>query len=61
MGKGSEWIAASGGGSENNWLGSCKAHHVRISPQEDRVGTAGEMGEGEGAAEEGGVGDWEPA
>jgi hypothetical protein len=54
MGEGSEWIAASGWG-ENNGLDTCEARHVRISPQEDCGGTAGEMGEGEGCAEEGGV------
>ena len=48
MGKGSEGIEASSEGSENNWLGSCEAHHVGISPQEDRGGTAGTVGEGEG-------------
>ena len=41
MGKGSEWIAT----SENNSLGSCEAHHVGISPQENCGGTAGEVGE----------------
>jgi len=34
---------------------SRKAHYVGIGPQEDRGGTAGEMGEGAGGAEEGGV------
>jgi len=28
-----------------------QAHHVSISPQEDRGGTAGKVGEGDGAAE----------
>jgi hypothetical protein len=40
-----EWIAASG--SENNWLDTCEAHHVGISPEEDRGGAAGTVGEGE--------------
>jgi hypothetical protein len=43
MGEGSEWTAASGGGTR-------EAHDVGISPQEDRGGTAGAVGEGE---------DWE--
>jgi hypothetical protein len=55
MGEGSEGIAASSGGSENNGLGSCEAHHVGISPQEDRGGSKSEMGEVEGRAEEGGL------
>ncbi len=56
MGKGSKWIAASS--DENNCFRSCEAHHVGISPQKDRSGTAGEVGEGEGGEEEGGL---EPA
>jgi len=62
MGKGSEGTEASSGESENNWLGSCKAHHVGGSPQEDRGGTAGAVGEGTGGEEE--IVDWylgEPA
>jgi hypothetical protein len=51
MGEGSEWIAASSGGSENNWVGTCEAHHVGISPQEDRGGAKVTLGE----VEEGGV------
>jgi tRNA(Arg) A34 adenosine deaminase TadA len=51
MGEGSEWIEASGG----NCFGSCQTHHVGISPQEDRGGAAGEVGEGEGGEEESGV------
>ena len=54
MGKGSEGTEASSGESENNWLGSCKAHHVASRPQEDRGGAAGAVGEGTGG-EEGGV------
>jgi hypothetical protein len=49
MDEGSEWIAASR--SENNRLGSCEAHDLGISPEKDRGGTAGKVGEGE----EGGV------
>lgn len=48
MGKSSEEIAASSGGGKVNGLGSCQAHHVSISPQEDRCGTAGKVGEVEG-------------
>jgi hypothetical protein len=47
MGKAAEGIAANGRG-EDNGLGSGEAHHVGISPQEDRGGAAGEVGEGEG-------------
>jgi hypothetical protein len=54
MGKGSEGIGASSDG-ESNGLGSCEADDVSSSPQEDRSGTAGEVGEGEGSAEEGRV------
>jgi hypothetical protein len=39
-----------------NGLGSCEAHHVGFSPQEDRGGTAGTVGEAEGWAEEDSVG-----
>jgi hypothetical protein len=53
MGEGSERIAASSGDNQNNRLGSCEAHHVSIGTQEDRSISAGEVGEGEGAAEEG--------
>jgi hypothetical protein len=60
MGEGSEGIAASRG-SENYGPGSSReARHVGISPQEDRCGTKGTVGEGEGG-EEGGVASWEPA
>ena len=52
MGECSEGIAASEG-SENNGLGSWEAHYVSDSPQENRSGTAGEVGEGEGGPEEG--------
>jgi hypothetical protein len=51
MGKGWEGIATSSRGSENNWLGTCEAHHVDFSPQEDRGGSAGKVGEGPGGEE----------
>jgi hypothetical protein len=54
MGKGSERTAANST-SENNGLGSRETHHVGSSPQEDRGVSAGEVGEGEGSTEEGGV------
>jgi hypothetical protein len=52
MGEGSQRITANGD-SENNGLSSCEAHHVTRCPQEGRSGTAGAVGEGEGAAEKG--------
>jgi len=52
MGECSEGIAASSGGSEDNWRGSCKTHHVGISPQEDCGGTKGTVGQGEGCEED---------
>ena len=51
MGEGKKRIAASRCDSENNGLGSCKAHHVRVSPQEDRSGTASKVGEVESRKE----------
>lgn len=48
MGEGSKGVAA----GEGNCFGSSKAHHVGVSPQEDRSGTAGEVGEVESKAEE---------
>jgi hypothetical protein len=53
MGEVSEWIEASEG---YDGLGSCQTHHVGVSPQEDRGGAAGEMGEGQGGEEKGGLG-----
>jgi hypothetical protein len=44
MGKGWEGIAV----SEDNWLFSCEAHHVSISPQEDRRRSKSTVGKGEG-------------
>jgi hypothetical protein len=61
MGKRAETVAASSSCSENNGRDSCQAHHVGIFPQEDRGGTAGEVGEDTGAAEEGGLEPREPA
>jgi hypothetical protein len=52
LGKSAEWIAANDGSAG---LGSCKAHHVGVSPQEDRGGTAGAVGKGAGGEEEGGL------
>jgi hypothetical protein len=54
MGEGEGGIAASSEGSENNWRFTHEAHNVDFSPQEDRGGAAGEMGEAE-SGEEGGV------
>jgi hypothetical protein len=48
MGKSSEWIEA----SSVNCFGFCQTHHVDFSPQEDRSGAAGTVGEGKGAATE---------
>jgi len=55
MGKRAETISASSGGSESNECDSRQAHHVGSSPQEDRGGAAGEVGE-DTCREEGGVG-----
>ena len=54
MDTGSEGIAANGAG-EDNGLGYCVTHHVSSSAQEDCSVSAGEVGEGKGSAEEGGV------
>lgn len=37
---------------ENNWLDTCEAHDVGISPPEDRGGTAGKVSEGESGEEQ---------
>jgi len=50
-----EEFAANVGGE--NGIGSCQAHLVSISPQEDRGGTKGKVGEVPGA-EEGGLAAW---
>jgi hypothetical protein len=52
MGEGSQRITARAD-SENNCLSSCKAHDVSSSPQDDRSFSKNEVGEIEGAAEEG--------
>jgi hypothetical protein len=52
MGEGPGWIAASEG---SDGLGSCKAHHVGVSPEEDRDGAAGEVGEVQSSEEERGL------
>jgi len=61
MGKRSQTIAASSGGSESNARDSGEAHHIGIFPQEDRGGTACEVGEDTCRKEEGGLGPMEPA
>ncbi|HEY4843589.1 MAG TPA: hypothetical protein VIH78_16590 [Terriglobales bacterium] len=58
MGKSSEEIAASSGGSEVSGLGSCKAHDVSVGAEEDRGGTKGTVGEDTGAGEESGLATW---
>ena len=55
MGKDSKGIAASSKRSENDGLGTCKAHHVSIGPQEDRRCSKSEVGEGTGSENDGGV------
>jgi tRNA(adenine34) deaminase len=55
MGEGEGGIEAISGGNENNWLCTREAHNVDFSPQEDRGGTAGTVGEGEGGEEESGI------
>jgi hypothetical protein len=51
MGESKKRIAASSCDSENNGLGSCEAHYVGFSPQEDRGVSAGKVGEVEGRKE----------
>jgi hypothetical protein len=46
VGEDSKGIAASSRGIENNCLGTCEAHHVSISPEEDRRRSKSEVGEG---------------
>jgi hypothetical protein len=48
-------------GKSKQSIAEGQAHHVGTSPQEDRGGTAGEVGEGEGCEEEGGLEPAEPA
>ena len=52
MGEGSEGTPAC---NENNWPGSCKAHHFAGRTQEDRSSAKSAVGEAEGGAEESGV------
>jgi hypothetical protein len=58
MGEGSEWIEAS---EECDGRGSCQAHHVGVSPHEDRGGRTCTLGEVQGGEEEGGLEPREPA
>jgi hypothetical protein len=44
-----------------NWIEAGPAHNIRSRQEEDRSRTASEVGEGEGAAEEGGLEPREPA
>ena len=60
MGKGTRTCAVNIG-AEDDQFRSSQAHYVGFSPQENRSGTAGEVGKGEGSAEESGVAVWEPA
>jgi hypothetical protein len=53
-GEGPHYIA--GNSSENDGLGTCEAHHVGISPQEDRGGAAEKLDTGKGGEEEGSIG-----
>jgi hypothetical protein len=55
MGENSEWIEASGGGSETQCLDICEAQDVPICSQENCGGAAEKVGEDQGEAEEGGV------
>jgi hypothetical protein len=53
LGESSEGIASSEG---SDGFGSCQAHDVGVSPEEDRSGTKGAVGEAEnGTTEEGGI------
>jgi hypothetical protein len=53
MGEHSEEFAANAGGE--NWASSYQTHHVGVSPQEDRGGTKGTVGEDKGCEQDGGV------
>jgi hypothetical protein len=55
MGKDSQGTEANSSGSETRCLGTCEAHDVGVSPQEDCGGTKGTVGEVEGGEEEGGL------
>jgi hypothetical protein len=52
MGEGPYRITTSGD-TEDNGLGSCEAHYVGVSPQEDRSVPASEVGKNKSSAEEG--------
>jgi len=58
MGKRAETVAAGSGGSESHGLTSRETHHVSGVTEEDRGGTAGEVGE-DTCRKEGGVGQRE--
>jgi hypothetical protein len=59
MDEGSEWIAACDSGGENNRFGACEAHHVGISPQENRRRSKSALGKVEGSEPEiGGSPPW---
>jgi hypothetical protein len=53
MGESKKRIAASSCHGENNWLGSCEAHHVSGSPQKDCNVSKSTMGKAESSTEEG--------
>jgi len=55
MGEYSQDAAGSGGNGENGF-GSCQTQDFSSRQEENRGGTKGTVGEGTGAAEEGGVG-----
>ena len=55
MGEDSEGLRAGSRSSENDDPGSGEAHHVGISPQEDRGVSKSTVGEAKGGAEEGSV------
>jgi hypothetical protein len=52
MGKDSQGTEADSSGSENYGLDTCEAHYVGFSPQEDRGGAAGTVGEIESREQE---------
>lgn len=51
MDAGSEAVSTGSRSGENYRPGSCQAHYVGISPQKNRRGAAGTLGEGEGGEE----------
>lgn len=56
MGESWEGTATSSGGSEDKELGTCKAHDVSSSAEEDRGLSKSAVGEDTGGAEKSGVG-----